>query len=196
MFYVYEHVRKDTNEIFYVGKGKGRRATAGWNRNKHWTNIVNKTGGFTVKFLAKDSDEELAFLAEIERIDQLKRLGVKLCNIAPGGECNTMKGEKHPLYGKHHSAETRAKIGKAASERIGDKNAFFGKTHTEESKAKMSEARKAATTETTKKLISKSAKNRIGNKNPMFGKKHSEETKAKIRNKRLAYNARIRNNHE
>ena len=196
MFYVYEHVRNDTNEIFYVGKGKGRRATAGWSRNKHWINIVNKANGFTVNFVAKGLDEELAFLAEIERIDQLRRLGVKLCNIAPGGEGNTMKGEEHPLYGKHHSAETKAKIGRAASKRIGDKNAFFGKTHTEESKAKMSEARKAATTETTRKLISESAKTRTGNKNSMFGRKHSEETKAKIREKRLAYNTRIRNNHE
>lgn len=101
MFYVYEHIRNDTNAIFYVGKGKNERAYRTNNRNKYWKNIVNKCNGFTVRFIAKDLDEELAYLAEEERIDQLKRLGIKLANINAGG-AGVGSGDKHPMWGKPH----------------------------------------------------------------------------------------------
>lgn len=101
MFYVYEHIRNDTNAIFYVGKGKNERAYRTNNRNKYWKNIVNKCNGFTVRFIAKDLDEELAYLAEEERIDQLKRLDIKLANINAGG-AGVGSGDKHPMWGKPH----------------------------------------------------------------------------------------------
>lgn len=100
MFYVYEHIRNDTNAIFYVGKGKNLRAYTKRNRNDHWHNIVNKAG-FTVRFVVKDLDEELAYLCEEERIDQLTRLGIKLSNICPGGK-GVGSGDKHPMWGKPH----------------------------------------------------------------------------------------------
>jgi len=100
MFYVYEHIRNDTNAIFYVGKGKNNRAYTKRDRNDHWHNIVNKVG-YTVKFVVKDVDEELAYLAEEERIDQLKRLGIKLANINAGG-VGVGSGDKHPMWGKPH----------------------------------------------------------------------------------------------
>jgi len=100
MFYVYEHIRNDTNAIFYVGKGKKERAYRVNNRNEYWKNIVNKTG-YTVRFVVKDVNEELAYLAEEERIDQLKRLGIKLANINAGG-AGVGSGEKHPMWGKPH----------------------------------------------------------------------------------------------
>jgi hypothetical protein len=100
MFYVYEHIRNDTNAIFYVGKGKKERAYRVNNRNEYWKNIVNKTG-YTVRFVVKDVDEELAYLCEEERIDQLKRLGIKLANINAGG-AGVGSGDKHPMWGKPH----------------------------------------------------------------------------------------------
>ena len=100
MFYVYEHIRNDTNAIFYVGKGKNERAYRVNNRNEYWKNIVNKTG-YTVRFVVKDVDEELAYLVEEERIDQLKRLGIKLANINVGG-AGVGSGDKHPMWGKPH----------------------------------------------------------------------------------------------
>jgi hypothetical protein len=100
MFYVYEHIRNDTNAIFYVGKGKNERAYRVNNRNEYWKNIVNKTG-YTVRFVVKDVDEELAYLCEEERIDQLKRLGIKLANINAGG-AGVGSGDKHPMWGKPH----------------------------------------------------------------------------------------------
>jgi hypothetical protein len=100
MFYVYEHIRNDTNAIFYVGKGKNNRAYAKRDRNEYWHNIVNKVG-FTVRFVAKDLDEELAYFVEEERIDQLKRLGIKLTNLTLGGE-GASGGENHHMWGKPH----------------------------------------------------------------------------------------------
>jgi hypothetical protein len=100
MFYVYEHIRNDTNAIFYVGKGKNERAYRVNNRNEYWKNIVNKTE-YTVRFVVKDVDEELAYLVEEERIDQLKRLGIKLTNLTLGGE-GASGGENHHMWGKTH----------------------------------------------------------------------------------------------
>ena len=84
--YLYEHCRKDTGAVFYVGKGKGSRANRTSGRNNYWRNVVAKAGGFSTRFIVKNIDEELAFLAEVERIDQYHRIGVRLCNITTGGE--------------------------------------------------------------------------------------------------------------
>jgi len=100
VFYVYEHIRNDTNAIFYVGKGKKERAYRVNDRNEYWKNIVNKIG-YTVRFVVKDIDEELAYLIEQERIDQLEKLGIKLANICPGG-AGVGSGDKHPMWGKPH----------------------------------------------------------------------------------------------
>lgn len=51
------------------------------------------------------------------------------------------KGENHPFFGKHHSAETRQKISESLS---GEKNPLFGKHHSEETRLKMSEAKKGS----------------------------------------------------
>lgn len=85
-FYVYEHVRKDTGAVFYVGKGSRYRATVVQGRNRYWHRIVDKAGGYDVRLIASGLDEDLAFLAEMERIDQLRRLGVRLANMTDGGE--------------------------------------------------------------------------------------------------------------
>jgi hypothetical protein len=85
-YYVYEHCRQDNGAVFYVGKGNGNRAIKTKGRNKYWQNVVNKAGGFSVRLIVKDVDEELAFLAETERVNQYIRLGIKTCNLTAGGE--------------------------------------------------------------------------------------------------------------
>jgi hypothetical protein len=111
LFYIYEHIRPDTNAIFYVGKGSGNRCNITQHRNPYWKNIVAKAGGFIVNKIAENLDSELAYLAEQERIDQLKRLGVKLCNLTNGGD-----GLENP------SKETRKKM---SNNRLGNKNPRF-----------------------------------------------------------------------
>jgi hypothetical protein len=86
MFYVYEHIRLDTNAVFYVGKGRGRRCFEAKRRNQHWKRIVAKAGGFDVRVVVDKIDEELAFLAEQELIAKLKLQGASLANLTDGGE--------------------------------------------------------------------------------------------------------------
>ena len=136
-FYVYEHLRKTDGSVFYVGKGFGGRALRKTNRNKHWHNIVNKHG-FDVRFAVKDVDEELSLLAEIERIDQLKKLGAKLCNLTNGGE---------GVLGYVATAETRKKlseahIGRKIPKWLSEKYSVLrkGKPKSEECKLKISKS--------------------------------------------------------
>lgn len=161
IFYVYEHIRNDTAQVFYVGKGHGGRCHSKTGRNSHWHRIVN-IGGFSVRKVVEDVEEDLAFLVEIERIDQLKRMGVRLCNQTDGGEgasgakrsAETLAKMSAWQIGRKLPAETRAKLSAAHTgrkfppeygERIsarqsGDKNHMFGKRTTSETKDKISRA--------------------------------------------------------
>jgi hypothetical protein len=92
-FYVYEHIRRDTGVVFYVGKGQGNRHCSKRDRNQYWHNVVNKAGGFDFRVVTENQSEELILLAEIEKINQLRTLGVALVNLTDGGEGIT--GLKH-----------------------------------------------------------------------------------------------------
>lgn len=96
------------------------------------------------------------------------------------------RGEKHPMYGKHHSAEAKAKLsaanlGKTMSLESrakisvaisGEKNPFYGHKHTEESKRKNAEAHQGKTlSEETRQKLSEAMK----------GRTFSEESKMKMR---------------
>jgi hypothetical protein len=115
-FYVYEHIRKDTGAVFYVGKGHGSRHCSKRNRNQYWHNVVNKANGFDFRIVYEDQSEELILLAEIEKINQLRMLGVTLVNLTDGGEGIT--GLKHSeeskrlmsqkLKGKSHKHKPEA----------------------------------------------------------------------------------------
>jgi hypothetical protein len=96
LFYVYEHIRPDTNKVFYVGKGSGNRCNTSRGRNKYWHNFVNKAGGFKIRKISESEDEEFVFFVEEERIDQLKKLGFELTNMTSGGE--GLAGSKNPRF--------------------------------------------------------------------------------------------------
>lgn len=83
-FYVYGHYTADTNELFYIGKGKNRRA---WSKKRSdwWKRKVNKHG-HTVKILHDNLTEDEAFAKEIELIAESKRQGIQLVNTLPGGD--------------------------------------------------------------------------------------------------------------
>lgn len=120
-YYVYQHVRLDTMEVFYVGKGTGNRAYSTKRRNKYWQNIVNKVG-YHVEIVHAQLTEQKSFELEIETIANYRNIGYKLCNMTNGGEGSS---------GFMHSEESRAKI-----------RAFNkGRVPLEETRAKMSAAR-------------------------------------------------------
>jgi hypothetical protein len=110
-FIVYSHTRLDTNEVFYIGKGKLRRMKAKDNRNKHWTHIANKAD-FKCDIVAANLSEQEALNFEALLIKKLKEVGVKLCNLASGGKANS--GWKMSDEAKQKVSE--AKKGKKLSE--------------------------------------------------------------------------------
>lgn len=158
VFYVYEHIRNDTNEIFYVGKGKkgSGRSNYKYDRNIYWQRIVNKTA-FTTRKIATGLSEELSFKKEKERIKELRKLGVKLSNMTDGGEGlsgyipTTATLAKISKAKSNPSDETRGKISKAKS---GENNPMYNKKHSEETLVKM-RAYKRAKGEATKETRAK-----------------------------------------
>lgn len=62
-FYVYIHRRKDTGEIFYVGKGCGERAWSFDGRNREWVKVACENGR-SVEIIAEGMLEPTALLLE------------------------------------------------------------------------------------------------------------------------------------
>lgn len=85
VFYVYVHKKASNLDIFYVGKGKGNRATSLSGRNKHWKNVVNKYG-YIYEIVHDNLSENEAFDLEIKLIKQYMDNGIDLCNKSTGGE--------------------------------------------------------------------------------------------------------------
>lgn len=81
-FYVYIHRRADDSTIFYIGKGKHRRAWNASNRSAWWKRTAIKHG-FTVELVLQDMREEDAFQLEI---DLIKFYDGHLVNMTGGGD--------------------------------------------------------------------------------------------------------------
>jgi hypothetical protein len=100
MAYVYRHIRKDKDQVFYIGigtddKGKYTRAHSK-NRNRYWKRIVDKTD-YEIEILFDDITKEDAVNKEIEFISIYGRhdLGLgSLCNLTDGGEGATNMSEE------------------------------------------------------------------------------------------------------
>lgn len=175
-YYVYEHIRNDTREVFYVGKGtwsrsqKYKRAFLLVKRNTFWNHVVSTCGGYEVEVVAKFDREQDAFEEEKRLISKYgKRSGSSLgtlCNLTDGGEgLSGLRGPLSPLYGRRLSEERRQKMSEASS---GERNAWFGKCLPKDVRNK----------------ISSTLKGRFpGSKNPFFGRAHSEETRKKMSDK-------------
>ena len=86
-FYVYGHFKPDGN-IFYIGKGHGRRAWRRSGRSNFWHRTVQKHGGYQVVLLHEHLSEDEAFLTEKEEIEFWGRRsdGGFLINLTDGGD--------------------------------------------------------------------------------------------------------------
>lgn len=142
MFYLYHHIRLDTNEVFYIGISrhnkcyKYKRAAQKDKRNPIWKNIVAKTD-FKYEILLESDNISVIKAKEIELIakyGKIRDYTGSLANISDGGEGTF--GYKLPkeilqkrsikMKGKKHSEETkikmsRAQIGKVVPEDVGKK---------------------------------------------------------------------------
>lgn len=165
-FYTYLHT-KPNGDIFYVGKGSGKRSHNFVKRCAHHKNIVAKYGKENIGiFVFPCESEKEAFNNEIKQIAQLRRDGFKLVNSTDGGDGPS---------GYKHTKTALAKM----SEKLKGTTRRIGKKHTPESLAKMSATHKriSQTPEERKRL----SDIRIGTECPMKGKKHSPESIAKMK---------------
>jgi hypothetical protein len=111
IFYTYIHIRPDTNEPFYVGKGKGKRYKTKSGRNQYWHNIVNKNNGvFESKILFDRLTEKEALLKEVEIEQELKEKGYNLVNLAKTGNSGPV--------GVHRTEEHKQMLSKATKGRV------------------------------------------------------------------------------
>lgn len=158
-FYIYVHRRADTGEVFYIGKGSGRRAWATQYRTEYWRRIRDKYG-MVVEILQRFDSEDDAFRHEMALIAHHRALGVRICNITNGGEgasgnvmpesarlaiSRSKTGRKRPP----ESEETRRKKSESAKGRRMSaeavlKSAAFhtGRKRSDETRAKMSQSLK------------------------------------------------------
>jgi hypothetical protein len=83
-FYVYFHRRNDTGEVFYVGKGRGNRAEDVTGRTHKWYKIACAVGR-TVEYVKTDMTEQAALRLERDVIAALRRIDLKIVNVASGG---------------------------------------------------------------------------------------------------------------
>ena len=125
---VYQHIRLDTNEVFYIGIGNIKRPYIISNRNIHWKNIVNKVG-YKIEILYENLTWEEACNIEINLIKHYGRLDLGtgiLINFTNGGE-----GAKGIVQSKEHLLKRS--------------NALKGRKLFEEHKRRLSEAKKGKT---------------------------------------------------
>lgn len=209
MFYVYVHRRKDTLDVFYVGKGVGKRAWKHAGRNEWWHRVVKKYGR-TVEIVKRFDDEDLAFELEKELIAFYGR--DKVCNLTDGGMGGVAVSEETRAKmsaarkGRKVSEETREKMRRAATGRRHSDDtkqklriANIGKKrgpHSEEVKKKISDAKKGVvfSLEHCAK-ISESKKGAPGRKKTEeekeylrlinMGRRHTAESIEKIREKAI-----------
>jgi hypothetical protein len=191
MAYVYKHIRKDTNEVFYVGIGRlPNRLYSKTNRNNHWRNIVNNFG-----FIYEIIEDNLEWSEACERerywISYYGRKDLKLgtlVNLTDGGNGGLNRSEEtvrkiiESRKWYKHSEETKQKISKSNtgniswnkgkygiySEESRNKmsNSHLGKKLSDETKKKMSISKKKMSDETKRKIGESVKKNMTGGRNP------------------------------
>jgi group I intron endonuclease len=191
IYCVYVHINK-VNGKFYIGqtckkpeyrwrKGEGYKGCA------YFYRAIQKYGwdNFEHIILLSNLTLEDANYFETELIRKLDTTNPnKGYNIEFGGKNSSLSeitkqklrkamlgkhsGENHPLYGKHHTEETKRKLSESHK----------GKHPSEETRKKIKESSKGKhLSEETKRKISKA---KMGENHPFYGKHHSDETKQKI----------------
>lgn len=164
-YYIYEYYIKDTGEVFYVGKGKGRRVYSG-KRNK-FCEDMKSTHDWDYRIVYSDLSEQDAFDFERGLIIWYKEhTNYRLTNVTDGGDGvsgwvpdeNFRKKQSELSKGRWNDPIYRAKI-------IADRHHPDSTYQSKEFKDKIS------------KLVS-------GNNNPNFKNYWSEQQKQKLSEKR------------
>jgi hypothetical protein len=133
VFYTYSHATPQ-GQLFYIGKGQGKRAHQLKYRNDKWKKIVAKYGKPTVQVLADWKTEAEALDHEMFLIQCFKDMGYELANLTVGGEGTS--GYKHTP--EQIEKNRLAKLGSTPW----NKGISSGLKHTEEFKQKLSAVHK------------------------------------------------------
>lgn len=175
MFFTYAHYKPEGG-LFYIGKGKRRRAYAMDSRNSHWQNIVNKHGKPHVELLAHWDTEQEAFEHEKVLIACFKDMGYVLANKTDGGEGTSSDKLKQAALNR-----PKRKLTEEHKHKIG--LAQLGRKRNLEAKQNMS---KAALKKTTfnRPPCKEETKEKIRQK--LLGRVMSEESRLKMIATKLA----------
>jgi len=90
-FYVYEWFNTDTDEVFYVGKGRKNRYKNTIQRNNYFKNYYNKYN-CAVRKVKTDIEENEAFELEKETIEKYRDINQCKCNLLDGGKGGSSNG--------------------------------------------------------------------------------------------------------
>lgn len=145
MAYVYQHVRLDTNEIFYIGISKSKKYNRAYlkiRRNPYWTNIINKTQ-YKIEIIKDNISWEQACIIEKELIAKYGRkdnnTGI-LTNMTDGGE-----GKVNVVYTEEQKEKLKNQfknLERTDKWKDNIKIAKTGTKHSEETKQKISQSNK------------------------------------------------------
>lgn len=87
MYYTYTYAKLD-GTVFYVGKGKGRRAFSSSDRPRYFLEHALDQGGIVIRIVRRFETEAEAFEHEKELIRSYREQGVFLLNRTDGGRGN------------------------------------------------------------------------------------------------------------
>lgn len=105
--YTYAHLDPATLVPFYIGKGCKGRYKSKRSRSYRWEQKAAK--GYIPAIIRHYETEAEAYADECLLIERMKAQGIKLTNIAPGGE-GGYEGNQH-LKGYKHTDTAKQKIG-------------------------------------------------------------------------------------
>lgn len=174
---VYKHTNRANGKV-YIGvtydiNRRWRGSGCAYKSNPHFWQAIQKYGwdGFKHEVLADGLQDYVAFEME-RRLIAEHRSTERECgyNHSSGGEIPLVwqRGEAHPMYGKHHSPESRAKM---SASHTGGKHRCWGTHLPEITRKRIGDANRGrAMSEEQKQLLAK-----IGT-----GRKASDETRAKM----------------
>jgi len=130
-YYVYSHINKENNEIFYIGIGSTvneneyKRSNTKFHRNNFWKNYTNKYS-YKVEILYENINKKSAIDFEIFLIKLYGRRDLNegtLVNLTDGGE--GIKRYKHTKETKNKMSKSH--LGKVMSKKTKQKLSNFRK---------------------------------------------------------------------
>lgn len=199
-YYVYKHTNRYNGKV-YIGithdlQKRWRGNGCAYKSNTHFWQAIEKYGwdGFDHEILCyglsqqQACEKEKSLIAEFQATDAEKGY-----NHSPGGENPLVWqcGEKHPMFGKHFSAEHRAKLSASHS---GERHRCYGKHLPETTRRKIGDANRGRVLPAWQKEhlakinIGKKATIETKRKMSMIRKGHyvSDETKQRIRETKIS----------